>query len=259
MARSRESRFLGGAVVFPGGKLDASDVLAEWTPLTTPPRAPQATSAEPFTSSDAHLRSLAIAAARETLEEAAILHVAGGSLSHDALLSLRQEIATNPGALRTFLANRRLRLDLDALHPLARWVTPVAESRRFDTRFFVAIAPPEQPGAHDDHETVASRWEAPADVITRFDRGEVQLLPPTHATLAMLAGCATTADVITLAERAALEPVCPKLAPHVDGAGETMALVLPGDPEHDVKTARVPGRSRYVLRGDRWLPEDPPR
>jgi hypothetical protein len=38
----------------------------------------------------------------------------------------------------------------------------------------------------------------------------------------------------------------------------TVALALPGDPEHDVRESRVPGRSRYVLRGDRFLPEDAP-
>jgi hypothetical protein len=38
-----------------------------------------------------------------------------------------------------------------------------------------------------------------------------------------------------------------------------MAIVLPGDPEHDLPEPRVPGRSRFVLRQDRWLPEDAPR
>ena len=44
-----------------------------------------------------------------------------------------------------------------------------------------------------------------------------------------------------------------------DGESETLALVLPGDPEHDVREVRVPGESRYVLRGDRWHSENPPR
>jgi hypothetical protein len=56
-----------------------------------------------------------------------------------------------------------------------------------------------------------------------------------------------------------LDPICPKLVRHVDARGETMALVLPGDPEHDVGEARAPGASRYVLRSDRWLPEPVPR
>ena len=254
--RNKQSRFMGGAIVFPGGKLDDSDVLAEWTPLTTPPRLPTR-STVPFTVSDAHFRSLAIAGARETLEEAAILHVYGGAVRQEELLALRKELETAADALRDFLSKRRLRLDLAALHPFARWITPEAESRRFDARFFVAIAPENQPGAHDERETTSSFWAAPAEVLRRFDSGEVQLMPPTHRTLALLADCDSTASVLAMADASDLDPICPRLVPHQDAQGETMALVLPGDPEHELRVRRVPGKSRYVLRGDRWRSEDP--
>lgn len=255
--RNKQSRFMGGAIVFPGGKLDGSDVLAEWTPLTTPPRLPSRGTV-PFTSSDAHFRSLAIAGARETLEEAAILHVHDGKVTQDELFALRKELETSPEALRAFLSKRRLRLDLAALHPFARWITPEAESRRFDARFFIAIAPEGQTGAHDERETMSSFWASPTEVLRRFDAGEVQLMPPTHRTIAMLADCTTTAAVIAMAESSCLDPICPKLVMQKDGDGESMALVLPGDPEHSVPEARVPGGSRYVLRGDRWRSENPP-
>jgi 8-oxo-dGTP pyrophosphatase MutT (NUDIX family) len=255
--RNKQSRFMGGAIVFPGGKLDGSDVLAEWTPLTTPPRLP-ARGAIPFTSSDAHFRSLAIAGARETLEEAAILHVHDGKVTQDELFALRRELETVPDALRAFLSKRRLRLDLAALHPFARWITPEAESRRFDARFFVAIAPEGQTGAHDERETMASFWASPAEVLRRFEAGEVQLMPPTHRTIAMLADCSSTKAVLAMADASNLDPICPRLVKHADAGGETMALVLPGDPEHDVREQRVPGGSRYVLRGDRWRSENPP-
>lgn len=256
--RNKQSRFMGGAIVFPGGKLDPSDVLAEWTPLTTPPRLPTRGSV-PFTSSDAHFRSLAIAGARETLEEAAILHVKDGAVTQDALFALRRELETVPDALRAFLSKRGLRLDLAALHPFARWITPTAESRRFDARFFIAIAPQGQTGLHDERETMASFWASPAEVLRRFEADEVQLMPPTHRTIAMLADCASTRDVIVMAESSNLDPICPRLVQHVDAQGETMALALPGDPEHEVREARVPGGSRYVLRGDRWRSENPAR
>ena len=256
--RNKKSRFMGGAIVFPGGKLDGSDVLAEWTPLTTPPRLP-GRGAVPFTSSDAHFRSLAIAGARETLEEAAMLHVHDGKVTQEDLFVLRKQLVAEPDALRAFLSKRRLRLDLGGLLPFARWITPEAEPRRFDARFFVALAPEGQTGFHDEHETMASFWAAPAEVLRRFEAGEVQLMPPTHRTIALLAGCATTDAVLAMAETSCLDPICPRLVQHKDEAGETMALVLPGDPEHTVREERVPGGSRYVLRGDRWLAENPPR
>jgi 8-oxo-dGTP pyrophosphatase MutT (NUDIX family) len=245
--------FLGGAVVFPGGKLDATDMGAGWAGAATAPRAPRT----PIADDEATLRALAVAACREALEEAAILPLVGSQLSHEELLAWRKRAAGGESLL-SLLTARGARLDLAALHPMARWVTPVAESRRFDTRFFLYVAEAALTGAHDDHETTASFWATPADVLGRFVAGSLQLAPPTHRTLEILA---TTPDVraaVTHADSACLDPVCPRLVAHRDSRGETLGLALPGDPEHQVRELRSPGRSRYVLRGDRFLPEDPP-
>lgn len=240
--RSKKLRFMGGAVVFPGGKLDdAHDRDAAWEALSTAPD-PRGLG---FAADAETLRALAVAACRESLEEAAILPVAGGSLRADDLAAMRA------APMRPELVRRGLRLDLAALHPLARWITPAAESRRYDARFFVVAAPAGQPGAHDESETLASFWATPASVLRRFDAGEVQLAPPTNRTLEILSSARTVGDALAIAAAACLDPVCPKLVRHED----TLALVLPGDPEHDVRTARVPGRSRFVLRGERWRPE----
>ena len=151
-----------------------------------------------------------------------------------------------------------MRLDLAALHPFARWITPVAESAPLRHPLLPPVLPPGQDGAHDDHETTSSFWARAADVLARFEADaepRVQLLPPTHRTLEVLAGARTSADAIALASRMCKDPICPRLVPQ-EG---TFALVLPGDPEHDVREARTPGRSRFVLRGDRWLPEGAPK
>jgi len=230
--------------------------------LTTPPRLPSSRHREsgvPFASDDEHLRGLAIAAARETLEEAAILHVEGGVVTQDEVFALRKELESEAGALRAFLAKRGLCLDLGALHPLAQLITPIAESRRYDTRFFVAVAPGAQTGAHDEKETMSSFWQSPSEILRRFETGDVALMPPTHRTLAMLADCHDAAEVIAMAGSSCLDPICPQLVTQADASGETIALVLPGDPEHETRVVRVPGPSRYVLRGDRWQSEDPPR
>lgn len=256
--RSKQSRFLGGAIVFPGGKVDATDGADDWAPLTTSPR-PLPASIVAFTTGESHLRALAVAACRETLEEAAMLLVRGGSVTQDELFALRSRLTTAPSALRDFLKERGLLLDLEELHPFARWVTPQAEARRYDARFFVAVAPAGQAGAHDEHETMASFWASPAEVLRRWNAGEVEVAPPTHRTLTLLAASRSTADVLALASTACLDPVCPRVVEHVEGDERTLALVLPGDPEHDVREVRVPGPSRYVLRGDRWRAEDAPR
>ncbi len=245
--RSKESRFMGGAIVFPGGKLDPRDAGAEWDALVTPPRRAA------FANDEAHLRALAIAACRESLEEAAILPVTGACAQND-LLALRTRLEAEPDALRAFLAERSLRLELSALHAFARWVTPTAESRRFDARFFVAVAPAGQTGAHDDFETKSSFWATPAEILRRFEAGEVQLMPPTHRTISLLAEHRDAQAVLAYSARACLDPIQPRLVKQ----GETLALVLPGDPEHEVRESRAPGESRYVLRDGRWRSESPP-
>ena len=42
-------------------------------------------------------------------------------------------------------------LDLSTTHYVAHWVTPLGERRRFDTRFFLTEAPPDQEGVHWRH------------------------------------------------------------------------------------------------------------
>lgn len=255
--RHRKSGFLGGAVVFPGGKVDPDDASAEWDPAVAGghAEAPVQLAREHVRSSALQDRAQRIAACREALEEAAILPVLGGTLAHADLLALR---ARDARAVRASLVERGVRLDLAALHPFARWITPAAESRRFDTRFYLTVLPPGQEGAHDNLETTSSFWARAADVLARFEADaepRVQLLPPTHRTLEVLAGAQTSADAIALASRMCKDPICPRLVPQ-EG---TFALVLPGNPEHDVREARTPGRSRFVLRGDRWLPEGAPK
>jgi len=246
--RHKKSVFMGGALVFPGGKVDDADRDPAWADRTTPAERSS------FVESDVEARAFAVAACREALEEAAILPLSGKTLSHEALVDLRRRVAGKETTLLAHLREHGLTMDLAALHPLSRWVTPVEESRRFDARFFLAAAPEGQPGVHDDHETTASFWATPGDVLDRFEKSLVRLAPPTHRTLEILSSAKTIEAAMTLAREASKESICPRLVRHEEKGLETLALVLPGDPEHPVKEARVPGASRFVLRGEHWLP-----
>jgi 8-oxo-dGTP pyrophosphatase MutT (NUDIX family) len=243
--RHPKSGFLGGAVVFPGGKVDAADASADWAEVV---RADVVSAG-----GGADERVFKIAACREALEESAILPGVS-AVSHAELLELRARLARKETSVIAFLRGRALRLDLATLLPFARWVTPVAESRRYDTRFYLTRLPEGQEGAHDDRETTSSFWARPADVLARWEEGRVALAPPTHRTLEVLAGAAAWDAAVALSAHACLDPICPVVVMQ-EG---TVALALPGDPEHEVRESRVPGRSRYVLRGDRFLPEDAP-
>jgi 8-oxo-dGTP pyrophosphatase MutT (NUDIX family) len=236
--RNRKSGFMAGALVFPGGKVDDGDRDPAWTSLLLPPR-------------EGVSQDVALAACRESLEEAAILPVRG-DLTHEYALVLRQALATSPDVLRSALKARGLTIDLGLLVPFARWVTPEAETRRFDARFFMMRAPEGQDGAHDDYETMASFWATPVEVLARFDAHDVKMAPPTHRTLVMLSTHSKVDDALSAAAGASLEPICPVLIDY-DG---TMALTLPGDPNHPQQTRILPGRTRFVLRGEQWRPED---
>lgn len=238
--RSKKTRWLGGVIVFPGGKVDPADHDPAFAELAvTPAHGPLA---------------LAVAAARESLEEAAIFP---GTVDHTRALALRGALASGTPLLE-LLRRESIVLDAGALVPFARWVTPTAEKRRFDARFFLLALPPGQEGLHDDGETVSSFWATPRDILDRFARSEVQLVPPTHRSLEILAGARSVAAALALAAAADKTPVCPRLVRHPGPHGDTMALALPGDPEHADAEVRVPGLSRYVLRDERWLPEAPP-
>jgi 8-oxo-dGTP pyrophosphatase MutT (NUDIX family) len=250
----KKGGFLGGAVVFPGGKLEPDDLDPSWLDRSTPPRF----ASESFAADAALLRGLAVAACRETLEEAALLPVDGAALTHADLVAWRTRVASKGASLWSLLEERGLKLDLDALHPLARWITPTSEPHRFDTRFYLWAGGGGTSGQHDGLEVTASFWATPAELLARFDAGTIQLAPPTHRVLAVLCSVARVPDAVAVAARSCLEPICPKLVAHRDATGESFAIVLPGDPDHDVRESRSPGPSRFVLRGGRFVPEEPP-
>ena len=248
--RHRRSGFLGGAVVFPGGKVDPEDRSEDWEALTTPLSArAQAFAAEPVAA-----RAFAVASLREALEEAAILPVTGDTLDGTSAAALRTEIATPGGpSLSRALRERGLVLDTGRLEALSRWVTPVMESKRFDTRFYVLAMPANQHGAHDELETTGSFWATPEEILARWEAGEVQLAPPTSWTIGLFTGAADLDDAFAVARRSALSPIRPCF---VNDGGQ-MVLVLAGDPLYPEAAGEASspiGTTRFVLEGGRFVP-----
>jgi 8-oxo-dGTP pyrophosphatase MutT (NUDIX family) len=251
--RHPRSSFLGGAVVFPGGKVDVTDAADGWLALAADPH-PRSIA---FISPSAGARALAVAACRETLEEAGIIALDGTVTDLDTLraelVAPPDGVGGGPGALAGALARRGVRLALGALVPFARWVTPTAEARRFDARFYLLVLPPGQVGRHDDHETTMSFWGRPKDVLDRFMRGEIFLAPPTTRTLELLAEAGDVAGALALAGAQSLAPICPAFV-----AEDPPYLALPGDPSHEVLERRIAGPTRFVLQEGRFVSEVAP-
>ena len=242
--RSKQSSFLGGALVFPGGKVEESDFDGTWAGLCS---ALQGRT----TSFGESARALAIAACRELLEEGALLP-SSPPLDGPSSLELAARVRAG-SALLDEVQRLNLRLDLSAVLPFGRWVTPEAEARRFDARFFLWLSPSASGGLHDGRETTQSFWARPSEVLERAESGEFFLAPPTSRCLELLSGVRDFRGARALAEEQSLEPICPVWMPPASGAPGYLAL--PGDPSHPIRQPLIAGASRYVQRGERFCAE----
>ncbi len=245
--RHQKSGFMGGAFVFPGGKVDALD--ADSVPM----RGGTTAAHRAFAASEGGVDSAArfyAAALRETQEEAGLLLATGVDTSG---LERARALAVEGTPVREILEQIGASFDLSAIVPYARWITPSVEQKRFDARFFVALAPEGQVGRHDEHETVESVWMRPSVGLDRAVRGEIQLPPPTHRTLECLAGFAS-ANAVMLDAQERMPPLIEPLFVDDDG---TYMLVLPGDPLHEDPEARVGAPTRFILHNGRWCSGDP--
>jgi 8-oxo-dGTP pyrophosphatase MutT (NUDIX family) len=215
LRRTAELEFAPGAYVFPGGSVDPRDAdpgvgwagpgPAEFAALldVPPDRA----------------RALVCAAVRETFEESGVL-LAGaspGDLISDsaALAADRHELLAGTASLAEVLARRGLMLRADLLTPWARWITPEASPRRFDTWFFAAALPSGQDAtaAPEGHahpgESESGAWLRPASALEAARAGQLTLLPPTAVSLGELAGHTDVPAI--LARRQVIRPRLPKV------------------------------------------------
>lgn len=210
LRRPAAMKFAPGAYVFPGGSVDAGDFSAEvgW-------HGPSAADFGARLGCPAGLaRALVCAAVRETFEESGVL-LAGlpdGTLaapSGESWEADRAALTAGTLPLAELLSGRGLVLRADLLVPWARWITPEAEPRRFDARFFAAALPAGQLATGHLAEADETAWLRPADAISAARAGTISLLPPTAATLNDFAQCAGLADI--LGRRRTVEPVQPRL------------------------------------------------
>ncbi|MFA9432864.1 NUDIX hydrolase [Egicoccus sp. AB-alg2] len=194
LERHLQADFAGGALVFPGGKVDPMDRgldAARWVG-DNPARWQQRLGAE---SAEA-AQGLLVAAVRETFEEVGVLlatredgtPVTDEDLRTRSFVTARQRLADRAAAWdwRRWLEDEELVLDLRLLRFWSWWVTPAGQHRRFDTRFFLARLPGGQTATPDDVETTEVRWTTPGDALGAHERGEAVVIFPTRRNLQQL-------------------------------------------------------------------------
>jgi len=220
--------FAPGAYVFPGGSVDQRDADEEvgWA-------GPDVATWAAALGTDSQLaRALVCAAVRETFEESGVL-LAGPAA--DTIVADttgadweadRQALLDRSLSLAELLGRRGLILRSDLLRPWARWITPAAEPRRFDARFFAAALPPGQRTRDVGGEAAAVQWITPAAALEAGRAGQIELWLPTAMTLAELCDHGEVAEVL-----AAEREIAPRLPELFEEDGQTW-LSVPGDREY---------------------------
>ena len=249
--RSDSIAFMGGAHVFPGGRVDATDRLDDIEATSDGMTAAVARMSDvPADVAVAHH----VAALRELFEEAGVLLARPlTARSTSQLERHRRELLAGTVAFADIIRAERLRLALDELAYFAHWVTPEIETRRFDTRFFIARAPDGQTPVHDEGETSHSEWLAPLAAIEQCRSGMISLPPPTWTTLSMLSRFGSIEEVLTWART---KPI-PRVQPRFERRGDQTLLFYPGDPMYPPVEGFDAAETRFVLENRRWRPVTP--
>jgi 8-oxo-dGTP pyrophosphatase MutT (NUDIX family) len=236
--RATGMAFAGGMTVFPGGSVDHADR----------PHAGYWAGPDPSWwgerfGCDAELAgALVSAAVRETFEECGVLLAgprlpeATARLRAEATARLRADLVARRRTLAGVLEQERLVLGSDLLRAWSRWITPETSPRRYDTAFFVARVPEGQEADAHTTEAVEATWWHPAEALESWERGDVQLLAPTHRSLQELAEHADAASVLAAADERVIRPVMPI----VRRVGEQVAVMLPGEPGFEL-AGEAPG------------------
>jgi glyoxylase-like metal-dependent hydrolase (beta-lactamase superfamily II)/8-oxo-dGTP pyrophosphatase MutT (NUDIX family) len=241
--RTQLAEFAGGAYVFPGGAVDAADHSAELAALCT--GLDDAAASKRLGIERGGL-GYWIAAIRESFEEVGLL-LAHDDLSdlsdlsglndhkdfiriaeheQDAFDAARRALAAGEASLHAFARARALRLATDRVHYFSHWITQAGRPRRYDTRFFLAVAPRHQQTSHDGSELIQHVWITPADALERHRRGAINLMFPTVKTLEALLQLQSVDAAIDYARTP--RPM-PAMEPRLGVGRESKKLLVPGD------------------------------
>lgn len=211
MERAATMAFAAGALVFPGGRIDPDDHLL----------------AEGRSEPDAAAR---IAAIRETIEETGLAVAIAPAPQPEQAAQLRRELDDGT-PFSALVEASGLALNLDALTPFARWCPTFRETRRFDTFFFLAEAPPEsQTVSADSREGVRTFWASAEAVLEAARVGDARIIFPTRRNLERLARFASINEARVDADHHAVR----KIVPWIEARQGTDWLCIPDDAGYPV-------------------------
>jgi len=204
VVRHRQIDFASGALVFPGGGLDADDYAI----------AADRARCGPGAGLDERERALRVAAVRETFEECGVLlaRPRGSNRMLDGALSAAIGARAKGRSFAATIAAEDLELALDALIPFAHWITPAILPKRFDAHFYIVAAPADQLAVHDGWESVDSTWIDPSRALADARAGKYTLVFATRLNVEMLARSRDVASALAEARARRIVAVEPAVA-----------------------------------------------
>ncbi len=213
MRRHRNSGFVPGAWVFPGGRVDGADSAPPlYQRITGLPSRPVP---EP---------AFWTAALRELFEETGILMArdekgewAREATGHHAVEAQRRALMDDVITMMDVLEELGLTLDATEMVHVAHWVTPVVEPRRYDTHFFATGLPEDRTAAPDPREMSEARWISPSTALEQFEQGDLPMVFPTVRTLDSLRTCRSAEDVLASFRGRTVARILPRLVRTASG------------------------------------------
>ena len=225
--RSSRSTF-GSLYVFPGGKLDPEDSENDLYPFCEGMNNEEAS--KQLGIKDNGL-SFWIACIRECFEEVGVLLTnPDDSILQDTykLTKLRKELNNKEITFKEICVSESLRLRTKNIVPCAHWITPDIETKRFDTRFFLAKVNAKQLASHDGFELTESFWIKPADALAKLKNGEMNMILPTIKNIEKLAEFSSSTEAFNYFEGLGDNAIPPILPKFIKKDGEWVGF-LPGE------------------------------
>ena len=232
VVRHHQIDFASGALVFPGGRIDAQD------------REVRDYCEGVDGVADTKL-AFRVGAIREAFEESGILlarpqgqaDLVGGERLAE-LDKYRDPLNKGELGLKEFLENEQLIFACDLLQHFAHWTTPEMMPKRFDTHFYLAVAPSDHVAIHDGHESVDSVWITPRDALDGAKSGKYTIVFPTRLNVEMLGRSQCVAEAMQMAQDRTVVRVMPWTEKRDDGT----YLCIPAEAGYGLTEEKMKGR-----------------
>lgn len=235
VVRHHQIDFASGALVFPGGKVDDQDFGEDLLPFLTGAHV------------DTRTRAIQVSAIREAFEECGILLAYDLNEPNQTIVSAarlenldacRPQLNDGSLSLLDFLKNENLSFACDQLVRFAHWITPPMMPKRFDTHFYLAVAPDDHLAVHDGYESVDSVWISPDQAMADAVEGRRTVIFPTLLNIQKLGRSQSISQALETAHNDTIVSVLPWTETREDGD----YICIPVEAGYTVSEEKIPAR-----------------